>query len=81
VAGFAAFIYVRGVKLAGWARTSAKAIAIITTIQIALGITTLLLVAPEYLAAAHQVTAALLLSVAVWHAYELRRGGAAGRRA
>ncbi len=37
------------------------------------GITTLLLQAPEGLAAAHQVTAALLLSAAVWHAFELRR--------
>ena len=28
--------------------------------------------APEWLAALHQVTAALLLCAAVWHAYELR---------
>jgi hypothetical protein len=28
--------------------------------------------APESLAAVHQVTAALLLCAAVWHAYELR---------
>ena len=40
--------------------------------QIFLGITTLLLMAPEWLAAAHQVTAALLLCAAVWHAYEVR---------
>jgi cytochrome c oxidase assembly protein subunit 15 len=73
VAAFAAFIYARGVKLSGPAKKSAKAVAVITTIQVGLGITTLLLMAPEGLAAAHQVTAALLLCAAVWHAYELRR--------
>ncbi len=72
VAGFAVFIYVRGVKLSGSAKTSAKTVAAITAFQIFLGITTLLLQAPERLAAAHQVTAALLLCAAVWHAYELR---------
>ena len=75
VAGFAVFIYARGVRLTDWARRSAKLVALITAIQIALGITTLLLMAPEALAAAHQVTAALLLSVAVWHAFELKRLG------
>jgi hypothetical protein len=29
--------------------------------------------APEWLAALHQVTAACLLCAAVWHAFELRR--------
>ncbi|HEY8253424.1 MAG TPA: COX15/CtaA family protein [Rhizomicrobium sp.] len=72
VAGFAAFTYARGAKLSGYAKASAKAVAIITAFQIFLGITTLLLQAPEWLAAAHQVTAALLLCAAVWHAYELR---------
>lgn len=75
VAGFAAWIYARGIRLTGWAKTSAKAVAILTVIQIALGITTLLLMAPEHLAATHQVVAALLLSAAVWHAFELRRLG------
>jgi len=72
VAGFAVFIYMRGIKLSGYAKTSAKLVAIIITFQIGLGITTLLLQAPEYLAAAHQVTAACLLCAAVWHAFELR---------
>jgi cytochrome c oxidase assembly protein subunit 15 len=72
VAGFAVFIYVQGIKLSGQAKASAKTVAIITAFQIFLGITTLLLQAPEWLAAAHQVTAALLLCAAVWHAYELR---------
>ncbi len=76
VAGFAAFIYLRGLRLTGYARTSAKVIAVITVWQIFLGIATLLLQAPEHLAAAHQVTAALLLCAAVWHAFELKRGPA-----
>jgi cytochrome c oxidase assembly protein subunit 15 len=75
VAAFAAFIYVRGIRLSGYARTSAKAVAIITVWQVFLGIATLVMQAPELLAAAHQVTAALLLSVAVWHAFELKRLG------
>ena len=37
VAAFAAFIYLRGIKLSGWAKTSAKAVAAITTFQIGLG--------------------------------------------
>ena len=73
VAGAAAWIYLRGIKLAGWAKKTAKLVAAITVFQIGLGITTLLMVAPQGLAAAHQVTAALLLCAAVWHAFELRR--------
>ena len=72
VAGFAAFIFARGVKLTGLAKKSAKLVAAITVFQITLGIVTLLFQAPEQLAALHQVTAALLFCAAVWHAYELR---------
>jgi len=72
VAGFAAWVYLQGIKLSGYAETSAKLVAIITTFQIFLGVTTLLLMAPVWLSAAHQVTAALLLCAAVWHAYEVR---------
>ena len=72
VAAFAVWVYVQGTKLSGFAKLSAKVVAIITTFQIGLGITTLLLQAPEFLAAAHQVTAACLLCAGVWHAYELR---------
>jgi cytochrome c oxidase assembly protein subunit 15 len=72
VAGFAAWIYAQGIKLGGLAKTSAKAVAIITALQIFLGITTLLLMAPVWLSALHQITAAALLCAAVWHAYELR---------
>jgi cytochrome c oxidase assembly protein subunit 15 len=72
VAGFAAWIYLQGIKLNGYAKVSAKAVAVITTVQIFLGITTLMLIAPVWLSALHQVTAAALLCAAVWHAYELR---------
>ena len=73
VAGFAALIYARGIKLTGLAKKSAKAIAILTTFQIFLGICTLVLMAPIFLSAMHQVVAAALLCAAVWHAFELRR--------
>jgi cytochrome c oxidase assembly protein subunit 15 len=57
----------------GAARTSAYAILTITLMQIALGIATLLNQAPILLSALHQLTALALLSVAVWHAFEVRR--------
>jgi cytochrome c oxidase assembly protein subunit 15 len=72
VAGFAAYIYVKGIRLSGWAKKSAKLVAAITAFQVGLGIFTLLMQAPEGLAAVHQVTAATLFCAAVWHAYELR---------
>jgi heme a synthase len=72
VAGFAVWIFARGVGLGGYAKKSAKLVAAITAFQVGLGIFTLLLQAPEALAALHQVTAATLLCAAVWHAYELR---------
>ncbi len=61
-------------KLAGWARRSGNALLHLTLFQIVLGIATLLLQAPEFLAAAHQLVAALLLCTAVWHGFELSRG-------
>ena len=57
-------------KLTGWARRSGNALLHLTLFQIVLGIATLLLQAPEFLAAAHQLTAALLLCTAVWHGFE-----------
>ena len=72
VAAFAVWVYLKGIRLSGYAKTSAKAVAVITAFQIFLGIATLLLQAPVLLSAAHQVTAALLLCAAVWHAYEIR---------
>ena len=71
IVALAAFIlWARARSLSGWARASANLVLGITLFQLALGITTLLLQAPEALAAAHQVTAALLLSAGVWHVYE-----------
>jgi cytochrome c oxidase assembly protein subunit 15 len=72
VAAFAFHVCAKGMRLTGLAKKSGKAVGIITTVQIALGIATLMLQAPEGLAAAHQVTAALLFCAAIWHAYELR---------
>lgn len=72
VAAFAVWVYLQGIKLSGYAKASAKAVATITAFQIFLGIATLLMQAPVLLSAAHQVTAALLLCAAVWHAYEIR---------
>ena len=72
VAVCAVWVWVRARSLGGMARTTANLILGITGFQIVLGITTLLLQAPEGLAALHQVTAATLLCVAVWHAYEMR---------
>ncbi|MBL6853921.1 MAG: COX15/CtaA family protein, partial [Alphaproteobacteria bacterium] len=59
-------------RLQGLARRSGNALPHVTLFQIALGIVTLLLQAPEFLAAAHQLTAVLLLCTAVWHAFELK---------
>ena len=72
VAAFAVWVYLQGIKLSGYVKTSAKAVAVITLWQIFLGIATLLLMAPVWLSALHQITAAALLCAAVWHAYELR---------
>jgi len=72
VAACAAWIYVQGIKLSGYAKISAKLVAVITVFQLFLGISTLLLMAPLWLSALHQITAAALLCAAVWHAYEVR---------
>jgi cytochrome c oxidase assembly protein subunit 15 len=65
-----AILWWRERGLAGLARRSGAAMLHLTLFQIVLGIATLLLQAPEFLAAAHQLTAALLLCTAVWHAFE-----------
>ena len=64
-------------KLEGLARRSGNALLHVTLFQIALGILTLLTQAPEFLAALHQLMAALLLCTAVWHAFELRHAASA----
>ncbi len=60
-------------KVGGAARISAWAILIITFVQIALGIATLLNQAPILLSALHQLTALALLSAALWHAFEMHQ--------
>ncbi|HSC18819.1 MAG TPA: COX15/CtaA family protein, partial [Rhizomicrobium sp.] len=60
-------------KITGAARSSAYAILIVTFVQIALGIATLLNQAPILFSALHQLTALALLSAALWHAFEIRR--------
>jgi cytochrome c oxidase assembly protein subunit 15 len=73
VAALVVLIYARAIRLGkGWAKTSGKLATVLVTIQIFLGILTLLFQAPESLAAVHQVTAALVFAAAVWHAHELR---------
>ena len=63
-------------NISGLVRMSANALIGIVTFQIVLGIVTLLNQAPLLLAALHQATAVALLSVALWHAYELCRADA-----
>jgi cytochrome c oxidase assembly protein subunit 15 len=55
------------------ARAALHALLIVTLLQVALGIATLLLVVPIPLAAAHQVGAVLLLTIAVLLRHSLRR--------
>ncbi len=59
-------------KLKGFVYRSGNALLNVTLVQVVLGVATLLLQAPEILAALHQLMAALLLCAAVWHAFELR---------
>jgi heme a synthase len=62
----------RKAELPTRARLAANALLGALCLQVALGITTLLLVVPVPLAAAHQSGAVLLFSVSVWLANELR---------
>jgi cytochrome c oxidase assembly protein subunit 15 len=62
----------RRAKLTGARMVSGELVIGFTILQIILGILTLLNQVPTILAAAHQATAVLLLSSALWHAYELR---------
>jgi heme a synthase len=58
--------------LASTAQLGFAALAILALIQLALGITTLLLVVPVTLGAAHQAGAILVLTAAIWTLYHLR---------
>ncbi len=72
IAAAAIFIAISARRRTGLARRSGTALLHLTLLQVALGIITLLLQAPEYLAALHQLVAALLLCAAVWHVFERR---------
>jgi cytochrome c oxidase assembly protein subunit 15 len=71
IAAIVVFVSAMRARLTGPALTSAYAILIVTFAQIALGIITLLSQAPIPLSALHQTTALLLLSAAMWHAFEV----------
>jgi len=73
VAALVIVVYRRALRLGkGLPKDSGKAATILVAVQIFLGIVTLQFRAPEWLAALHQLTAALLFCAAVWHAHELK---------
>ncbi len=63
----------RSLPLSGSARFACSLLLIMLAIQISLGISTLLLVVPLPLAAAHQAGAVLLFTAALWVNHQLRR--------
>jgi cytochrome c oxidase assembly protein subunit 15 len=63
----------RSLPLSGSARLACSLLLIMLAIQISLGISTLLLVVPLPLAAAHQAGALLLFTAALWVNHQLRR--------
>jgi cytochrome c oxidase assembly protein subunit 15 len=66
--------------LAPAAQMGFAALALLTLIQLALGITTLLLVVPIPLAAVHQAGAVLVLTATLWTLYHLRGRPEAAKR-
>ena len=77
VAALTVAVYANAIKqVPGKAKTSGKTATILVTLQIFLGIATLVYQAPLALSALHQITAALLFCAAVWHAHELRKPAA-----
>ena len=66
----------RSLPLSESARLACSLLLIMLAIQISLGISTLLLVVPLPLAAAHQAGALLLFTAALWVNHQLRRSGA-----
>jgi cytochrome c oxidase assembly protein subunit 15 len=63
---------IRSIKPSPAAVNAAGAVAALAVFQVVLGIVTLVSQVPIALAAAHQLTAALLFCAAVWQAFELR---------
>ena len=62
----------RSVPLSGSARLACTLLLVMLAVQISLGISTLLLVVPLPLAAAHQAGALLLFTAALWVNHQLR---------
>ena len=62
----------RSVPLSGSARLACTLLLVMLAVQISLGISTLLLVVPLSLAAAHQAGAVLLVTAALWVNHQLR---------
>jgi cytochrome c oxidase assembly protein subunit 15 len=62
----------RRVRLAPRARLACNALVLVLALQITLGISTLLLVVPVTLAAAHQAGAMILFATSLWVSHELR---------
>ena len=65
----------RRAGLATGQRLALNVLAAVAPVQVALGISTLLLVVPVPLAALHQAGAVAMFLSAVWLAHELRPGG------
>jgi cytochrome c oxidase assembly protein subunit 15 len=62
----------RRVGLVSRTRTASNTLLLVLALQITLGISTLLLVVPVPLAAAHQAGALLLFATSLWVSHELR---------
>jgi heme a synthase len=62
----------QSVRLSKWARLACNALPAVLALQIGLGISTLLLVVPLPLAAAHQAGALLLFATSIWVTHALR---------
>jgi len=62
----------RGVRLTPRARLACNALVLVLALQITLGISTLLLVVPVALAAAHQAGALILFATSLWLTHQLR---------
>ena len=71
----ALWLRARSAPLTRGQRLAVNALAAVAGCQVALGISTLLLVVPVALAAAHQAGAVALLSTAVWLVHGLRVRG------
>ncbi len=61
------------------ARTACNWLVVVASMQVGLGISTLLLVVPVALAAAHQAGAVVIFSVVLWAAFEMRLDNTRGK--